>query len=66
MRCKLKYPFFLKSYKANLILKNDTFKVVPVSEADLPVILPTNISLTGRGGSPLKYVEDWLNVKCPK
>ncbi|RIA96498.1 leucyl-tRNA synthetase [Glomus cerebriforme] len=39
---------------------------VPVPESELPVILPTNISLTGRGGSPLKYVEDWLNIKCPK
>ncbi|GBB97885.1 hypothetical protein RclHR1_00310013 [Rhizophagus clarus] len=40
--------------------------VVPVPESELPVTLPTNISLTGRGGSPLKYVEDWLNSKCPK
>ncbi|CAG8481214.1 21382_t:CDS:10 [Rhizophagus irregularis] len=40
--------------------------VVPVPESELPVILPTNISLTGRGGSPLKYVKDWLNTKCPK
>jgi leucyl-tRNA synthetase len=48
------------------MLKIDIFKVVPVPESELPVILPTNVSLTGRGGSPLKYVKDWLNTKCPK
>ncbi|CAG8632493.1 13151_t:CDS:10, partial [Funneliformis mosseae] len=40
--------------------------VVPVPEGELPVMLPTDITLSGRGGSPLKYVEDWLNTKCPK
>jgi leucyl-tRNA synthetase len=39
--------------------------VVPVPEADLPVELPENVQLSGRGASPLTQLEDWLNVKCP-
>jgi leucyl-tRNA synthetase len=38
---------------------------VPVPEADLPVTLPEDIELTGRGGSPLTQLESWLNVACP-
>jgi leucyl-tRNA synthetase len=39
--------------------------VVPVPEADLPVQLPTDVELTGRGGSPLASLESWVNVPCP-
>ncbi|MBW4670092.1 MAG: leucine--tRNA ligase [Cyanomargarita calcarea GSE-NOS-MK-12-04C] len=39
--------------------------VVPVPEADLPVQLPTDVQLTGRGGSPLANLESWVNVPCP-
>ncbi|KAJ2657500.1 Leucyl-tRNA synthetase, mitochondrial [Coemansia sp. RSA 1199] len=38
---------------------------VPVPESDLPVELPTNIELSGRGGSPLARATEWLNCKCP-
>ncbi len=38
---------------------------VPVPEADLPVTLPAEIELTGRGGSPLTQLESWLDVACP-
>ena len=40
--------------------------MVPVPEADLPVILPTDVKLTGTGASPLLEVESFMNVKCPK
>jgi leucyl-tRNA synthetase len=40
--------------------------VVPVPESDLPVILPTDVKLTGAGQSPLLAVESFMNVKCPK
>ena len=42
--------------------------VVPVSEKDLPVILPEVKSYepTGTGESPLAAMADWVNVKCPK
>jgi leucyl-tRNA synthetase len=39
--------------------------VVPVPDADLPVQLPTDVELTGRGGSPLASLESWVNVPCP-
>ena len=38
---------------------------VEVPEADLPVKLPEDVELTGRGGSPLAKLEDWVNVPCP-
>ena len=40
--------------------------VVPVPESDLPVILPTDVKLTGTGRSPLLDVESFINVKCPR
>ncbi|PIK98860.1 leucine--tRNA ligase [Synechococcus sp. 63AY4M1] len=39
--------------------------IVPVPEEDLPVLLPEDVELTGRGGSPLAQLEDWVKVKCP-
>ncbi|KAJ3261658.1 hypothetical protein HDU77_000772 [Chytriomyces hyalinus] len=33
--------------------------IVPVPEADLPVILPENVKLSGRGGSPLASCTEW-------
>lgn len=38
---------------------------VPVPDADLPVLLPEEVELTGRGGSPLAQMESWVNVPCP-
>lgn len=42
--------------------------VVPVPEADLPVVLPEVKSYepTGTGESPLAAMTDWVNVKCPQ
>ncbi|AFY72191.1 leucyl-tRNA synthetase [Synechococcus sp. PCC 7502] len=40
--------------------------IVPVPDQDLPVELPENVELTGRGGSPLAQLSSWVNVKCPK
>jgi leucyl-tRNA synthetase len=39
--------------------------MVPVPERDLPVILPTDVKLTGTGASPLLEVESFMHVKCP-
>ncbi|KAG9324092.1 hypothetical protein KVV02_008499 [Mortierella alpina] len=39
---------------------------VPVPAEDLPVVLPMDVSFTGRGGSPLKQIEDWVKCPCPK
>ena len=40
--------------------------VVPVLEQDLPVLLPSNVKLTGAGRSPLLDVPEFVNVACPK
>jgi leucyl-tRNA synthetase len=39
--------------------------VVPVPESDLPVVLPAEIEITGKGRSPLEDVPEFVNVKCP-
>lgn len=40
--------------------------IVPVPHADLPVILPEDVELTGRGASPLAQKDSWVNISCPK
>jgi leucyl-tRNA synthetase len=40
--------------------------MVPVPESDLPVVLPTDVKLTGKGRSPLEDVDAFVNVPCPK
>jgi leucyl-tRNA synthetase len=39
---------------------------VPVSEDQLPVLLPTNVEFTGKGISPMTTAPDFVNAKCPK
>ena len=45
-----------------------TCKVVPVPEADLPVVLPDveSYTPTGTGESPLAAIDEWVNVPCPQ
>ena len=38
---------------------------VRVPDKDLPVILPVNIQLTGKGNSPLTKETEWINTTCP-
>jgi leucyl-tRNA synthetase len=40
--------------------------IVPVPEDQLPVVLPTNVEITGTGRSPLENVPEFLNTMCPK
>ncbi len=39
--------------------------VVPVREEDLPVVLPRNVTITGKGESVLLENEAFLNTTCP-
>ncbi|MFQ5882681.1 MAG: leucine--tRNA ligase [Candidatus Methylomirabilales bacterium] len=39
---------------------------VPVPYADLPVLLPKNVEITMKEGSPLAKLETFVNVRCPK
>ncbi len=40
--------------------------IVPVSEKDLPVLLPEDAEFKPTGESPLKYCESFVNTTCPK
>jgi leucyl-tRNA synthetase len=44
----------------------DACGIVPVPEKDLPVILPPDVKLTGKGQSPLASVPEFVQVQCPK
>ncbi|MGE4469957.1 MAG: leucine--tRNA ligase [Desulfovibrio sp.] len=39
---------------------------VPVPEDQLPVVLPEDAALREDGKSPLPFLEDWVNVPCPR
>ena len=43
----------------------DKCGTVPVSEKDLPVILPTEVDFKGNSVSPLTTMESFYKVKCP-
>jgi leucyl-tRNA synthetase len=38
---------------------------VPVPEADLPVVLPLDVEITGEGGSPLARHKSFVETRCP-
>jgi leucyl-tRNA synthetase len=39
---------------------------VTVPEKDLPVLLPLDVAITGKGRSPLEAVDSFMNVPCPQ
>jgi leucyl-tRNA synthetase len=40
--------------------------IVPVPESELPVLLPLDVKITGKGRSPLAGDPAFVNTKCPK
>ncbi len=48
------------------IIYCDNCGAVPVPEKDLPVILPEDVKLTGKGSSPLLESGAFLYASCPK
>jgi leucyl-tRNA synthetase len=44
----------------------DVDGIVPVPEDQLPVVLPRDAQFTGRGGSPLAQLPEFVNTPCPK
>ena len=40
--------------------------IVPVPENELPVRLPEDAALREDGKSPLPFLEEWVNVPCPR
>ena len=47
------------------VIHCDSCGVVPVPVDQLPVELPTDVDLSGTGGSPLERAEAWRRVPCP-
>jgi len=47
------------------IILCDACGTVPVPEKDLPVLLPTDVQLTGMGASPLADAPAFRDVRCP-
>ncbi|MCD6150446.1 MAG: leucine--tRNA ligase, partial [Deltaproteobacteria bacterium] len=47
------------------IIYCDHCGVVPVPAADLPVVLPEKVDLSGSGGSPLAAMADFVETSCP-
>uniref|UniRef100_A0A674HHA0 leucine--tRNA ligase n=1 Tax=Taeniopygia guttata TaxID=59729 RepID=A0A674HHA0_TAEGU len=39
---------------------------VPVPYEDLPVVLPSVTTFTGKGASPLESAPEWVNCSCPR
>lgn len=39
---------------------------LPVPEEELPVVLPLKVEITGKGGSPLAQVPEFVNTACPR
>lgn len=48
------------------VIHCDSCGVVPVPDDQLPVELPRDIPLSGKGGTPLARLESWVNVPCPR
>jgi len=44
----------------------DACGLAPVPEADLPVVLPLDVAITGEGGSPLAQLPSFYEAACPK
>jgi len=44
----------------------DSCGIVPVPDAQLPVVLPKGVNLKVEGGSPLDHVPEFVNVVCSK
>ena len=44
----------------------DTCGMVPEKEENLPVVLPEDIQISGKGGSPLADVASFVNARCPR
>src|SRR5215510_14149678 len=48
------------------VLYCDVDGMVPEAEENLPVALPRDVQLSGKGGSPLANVASFVNATCPR
>ena len=47
------------------VLYCDACGMVPEAEANLPVVLPRDVQLSGKGASPLADAASFVNARCP-
>jgi leucyl-tRNA synthetase len=47
------------------VLYCDSCGMVPEREENLPVVLPEDVQISGKGGSPLAGVQSFVNARCP-
>jgi leucyl-tRNA synthetase len=48
------------------VLYCESCGMVPEAEENLPVVLPRDVQISGKGGSPLADVASFVNAKCPR
>jgi leucyl-tRNA synthetase len=48
------------------VLYCDACGMVPEAEQNLPVVLPRNVQISGKGGSPLADVASFVKATCPR
>ena len=48
------------------ILYCEACGMVPEREENLPVVLPRDVQISGKGGSPLAGVQSFVNARCPR
>ncbi|HEY2989719.1 MAG TPA: leucine--tRNA ligase [Candidatus Binatia bacterium] len=48
------------------VLYCDACGMVPEKEENLPVVLPRDVQISGKGGSPLTSHPDFVNARCPR
>ncbi len=48
------------------VLYCDRCGMVPEKEENLPVVLPRDVQISGKGGSPLADVASFVNAACPR
>jgi len=48
------------------VLYCESCGMVPEAEERLPVVLPRDVQLSGKGGSPLADVASFVNARCPR
>ncbi len=44
----------------------DACGAVPVPDCELPVLLPVDVTFTGRGPSPLSEIQEFVSTRCPR
>ena len=53
-------------YSLDTLYGHCFIQMVPVKENSLPVVLPVDVALKGKGLSPLAGIQEWQQASCGK